>query len=247
MSGHLFALLHRSAAPRKTTQALSSGPRPLQAVVEAAVQALLTLPAETAAAAGASPQDLLLTALSVAGPTTAAPLADGILRLYERQLGSQPAASAPAAGWRAHPLSRALLSNAAAAQPLVLGAARLLATVAESSSSSPSAFAGTLSAMRPFLSFLLLDPQVAAAQPLLPGVAHSALVRVACCTPSPTAQLELLRLLVAHLPALRLTAGDGSSVQRAAAAVADVMDVLESCTEEPGRQGSAKLQSAADG
>ena len=111
------------------------------------MQALLTLPAETAAATGASPQDLLLTVLSVAGPITAAPLADGILRLSERQLGSQPAASAPAPGWRAHPLSSALLSNAAAAQPLVLGAARLSATVAESSSSSLSPFAATLSAM----------------------------------------------------------------------------------------------------
>lgn len=210
------------------------------------MQALLALPAEPAAAAGTSAQDLLLTALSVAGHTTAAPLADGILRLYECQLGSQPAASAPAAGWRANPLSRALLSNAAAAQPLVLGAARLLARAAESSSS-PSAFAATLSALRPFLSFLLLDPQLAAAQPLLPGGTHSALARVACCTPSPAAQLVLLRLLADHLPALRLTAGDPSDTQQAAAAVADVMDVLESCAEEPGRQGAAKLQSAADG
>jgi hypothetical protein len=145
-----------------------------QAVVEAAVQALLALPTQPAAAHASSQQDLLLTALSVAGPATAATLAGGILQLYERQLSSQPPAVAapllPAAAWRAHPLSRALLSNSAAAQPLVLGSARLLARAAESSGSLGELTAA-LSALRPFLSFLLLDPQLAAAQPLppLPG------------------------------------------------------------------------------
>ena len=210
--------------------------RPFQAVVEAAVQALLALPAQPVAASANSPQDLLLTALSVAGPATAATLADGILRLYERQLSSRPAITPqpqPPAAWRAHPLSRALLSNAAAAQPLVLGSARLLARAAESSGS-PAAFVATLAALRPFLSFLLLDPQLATAQPLLPSMAHSALARVACCTSCSAAQLELLGLLVAHLPALRVTAGDPSGAQQAAEAVADVMDVVESCGEEPG-------------
>ncbi|PRW05754.1 RST1 isoform X1 [Chlorella sorokiniana] len=138
-----------------------------QAVVEAAVQALLALPTQPAAAHASSQQDLLLTALSVAGPATAATLAGGILQLYERQLSSQP-------------------------------------------------------------------PALAAAQPLLPGFAHSALARVACCSPSTAAQLELLQLLVAHLPALRLTARDPGGAQQAAAAVANVMDVLESCADEPG-------------
>jgi len=200
------------------------------------VQSLLARPAEPAAVNAASPQDLLLTALSVAGPATAAPLADGILRLYERQLSSRTPTTPqpqPATAWRAHPLSRALLSNAAAAQPLVLGTARLLARAAESSGS-PAAFAATLAALRPFLSFLLLDPQLAAAQPLLPSMAHAALARVACCTTSSAAQLELLGLLVAHLPALRVAAGDPSGAQQAAVAVADVMDVVESCVEEPG-------------
>ena len=205
-------------------------------MVEAAVQALLASPDEPAAAGASSPQDLLLTALSVAGPATAAMLADGILRLYERQLSSRVPPSQqpqPAAAWRSHPLSRALLSNAAAAQPLVLGTARLLARAAQDAGGHHQ-FAATLAALRPFLSLVLLDPQLAAAQPLLPGVAHSSLARVACCTASPAAQLELLRLLVAHLSALRLVAGDASSAQQVAAAVADVMDVLESCAEEPG-------------
>ena len=98
------------------------------------MQALLALPAEPAAAGASSPQDLLSTALSVAGPATAAILADGILRLYELQLSSRAPPSQrpqPAASCRAHPLSRALLSNAAAAQSLVLAAARLLARVAD--------------------------------------------------------------------------------------------------------------------
>ena len=204
------------------------------------MQTLLALPAEAVAATASSPHDLLLTALSVAGPATAAVLADGILRLYERQLSSRQHSSQepqPATAWRAHPLNRAVLSNTAAAQPLVQGTARLLASAAEGTGSHQQ-FAGTLAALRPFLSFLLLDPQLAAAQPLLPGLVHSALARVACCAPSPTAQQELLRLLVAHLPALRLACGDPSSAQQAASAVADVMDVLESCIEEPGAAGS---------
>ena len=237
----------RGAQPRACVAAwhclttTATPPLPSQAVVEAAVQALLSLPAAGPTSGTAAPQDLLLTALAVAGPATAAPLAEGVLRLFELQLTSfvQPAVQPAAAAWRAHPLSRALLSNPAAAQPLLLGAARLLARAAERASSagsppSPPPFAATLAALRPFLSLLLLDPQLAAAQPQLPGAAHSALARVACCAPSPAAQLELLGLLAAHLPALRLAAGAPGGAQQVAAALADVMDVVESCTEEPG-------------
>ena len=209
------------------------------------MQALLQLPQPTSSTA-ASHQDLLLTALAVAGPSTAPALADGMLLLCKAQLSDSGAAhatavtaAAAAAAWRTHPLSKALLSNAAAAQPLVMGAARLLTRSAATGGgtyNAASSLPSTLAALRPFLSYVLLDPQLAAAQPLLAPQLHGALARVACCCASPAAQAELLRLLAAHLPALRPSAG-ASQQEAAAAAVADVMDVVESCTQEPGGDG----------
>lgn len=179
-------------------------------------------------------QDLLLTALSVAGSGLAAPLADGVLRLFERQvqLHSDSKQATPLA-WRSHLLSRVLLSNAAAANSLVLGVTRMLASAAQAS-----AFERVLTALRPFLSFVLLDPQLRTQLPLLPLQLQGALARLACSTGSTTAQRHLLALLVAHLPALHLaTASGGDLAQQAAAAcaaVAEVLDVVESCHEEPG-------------
>lgn len=203
------------------------------------MQALLQLPAPLPPSQS-SPQDLLLTALSVCGSGTAAVLAGGIIKLFERQLGAKSTTAPASAAPRSHPLYRALLSNPAAAQPLVLGAARLLTEAAEQEPAA--SFSRCLAALRPFLSCVLLDPQLSAAQLLLPLQLHSALARVACTCSSGAAQLELLRLLAAHLPAMLLAPGDGGGsatlgpqlAAAAAAAVAEVVEVVESCTEEPG-------------
>ena len=45
-----------------------------------------------------------------------------------------------------------------------------------------------------------------------------------------------LALLVAHLPALRLQGADSQAA--ASLAVADVLDALEACAEEPGERAS---------
>lgn len=203
------------------------------------MQALLLLDAASLPKP-AERQDLLLTALAVASPATAPPLAAGMLRPLE-QLSSGSPETAPLGAYRSHLLSKALLSNVAATQPLLLGIARLLSRAATAPDASPAPLHCLLTTLRPFLSFALLDPAVAQAQPLLPLQLHGALARVAACSPSLPAQLELLRLLVAHLPALRLSATSGSAQRQAAAAgaVGEVMDVLESCAEEPGGWATA--------
>ena len=187
--------------------------------------------------------DLLLTALAVAGSAAAPPLAAGVLALFEQQLaaGQHPPSQQQAPAPRSHPLSRALLSNAAAAQPLLLGVARLVARSAAADADAAGASAAApsldrlLPALRPFLGWALLDPGLAAAQPLLAPQLHGALARVAACAPSPPAQLRLLRLLAGYLPALRLPAdGGGAHAAAAAAAVTGLMDALEACAEEPG-------------
>lgn len=202
------------------------------------MQALLQL---GAASPPSKPErlDLLLTALAVAGGGTAPPLAAGVLSLFEQQLtaGPQKPAQQQATAPRSHPLSRALLSNAAAVQPLLLGVARLVARSAAADSSAAPPLDCLLPALRPFLGWALLDPGLAAAQPLLAPQLHAALARVAACAPSPPAQLRLLRLLAGYLPALRLPSGTGGAqAAAAAAAVADLMDALEACAEEPGEQ-----------
>ncbi|KAL4447386.1 hypothetical protein ABPG75_004605 [Micractinium tetrahymenae] len=200
------------------------------AAVEAAVQALSQ--AETKQL-GPPPQDLLLAALAVAPAATAPPLANGLLQLFARQVaadsGPTGAAPASAAVWRAHPLSKALLANPAAAQPLLLGVARLLSKAADSADGA--SLDRTLAALQPFLSLVLLDPALQLQRPALAPQLHGALARLACCVPSASAQAVLLRLLVSHLPALRLQGADSQAA--ASAAVGDVMDALESCAEEP--------------
>jgi hypothetical protein len=177
-------------------------------------------------------QDQLLTALSVAGRATASQLANGMLQLFRRQASLANFSLHTSVTWRTHPLSKALLSNAAAVQPLVLGVARMLT---RSSTQADPPFCDLLTALRPFLSCVLLDPQLAQQQPLLPTQLHGTLTRVACCTGSPAAQVELLQLLASHLPALRLLPDSGSQLEAAASgAVCDVMELLEGCTQDPG-------------
>lgn len=160
------------------------------------------------------------------------PLARGLLAVWHAG-----AAAAPE-DWRSHVLSRALQANPAAAQPLLLGVLGLLARAAASkdgvvvSDTSGANFSSTLAAVRPFLAFVLLSPEVAAQQPGLTVEAHASLARFACCARSPEAQREVLALLVALLPArqARTPAQQGAAV----AAVADILDLIESCEEEPG-------------
>ena len=226
--------------------------------------ALLPL-ASAGASAAARVQDQLLAALSTAGSHTVPVLADALLQLFEGQL--QPATpvppSSPApAGWRTHPLSKALLSSAGAGQPLVLGVARLLMRAAEAAAAAPAAvpdaavFERLLAQLRPFLSFVLLDSQLAAQHPLMPPQLRSTLARVACCTTSPAAQAQLLQFLATHLPALRLSltastvgaSAGGTSAEleaAASAAVADVMDVVESADEDPGGACEAAASASA--
>ncbi|KAL4440636.1 hypothetical protein ABPG75_003637 [Micractinium tetrahymenae] len=200
------------------------------AAVEAAVQALSQTETKQL---GAPPQDLLLAALAVAPAATAPPLANGLLQLFARQVaadsGPTGAAAASAAAWRVHLLSKALLANPAAAQPLLLGVTRLLSKAADSADgASPD---GTLAALQPFLSLVLLDPALQQQHPALAPQLHGALARLVCCILSATAQPALLHLLVSHLSALRLQGADSQAA--ASAAVGDVMDALESCAEEP--------------
>jgi hypothetical protein len=242
-----------------------------QAVVEPAVHALVQRAIRPVSTPGTAllqqltdAQDRVLVALATAGPSTAAPLVDGLLRLFEARVAQSAQQDAAAPSWRAHPLSRALLSSNAAAQPLVLGVARLLARAAAQPQQAASArilpaaapWEKVLAALRPFISIVLLEPKLAARLPLLPGQSHATLARIASCVPSAAAQLDLLALLVAYLPAMRLgsdgptAAGSPAATAQpqgaapVAQAVADVMEVLQSCDEEPGEAATFLLHLA---
>ena len=182
----------------------------------------------------------MLAALAVAPAVTAPPLADGLLELFARQVAADSARSAAApvhpATWRAHPVSKALLANPAAAQPLVQGVTRLLSRAAGAADGTP--LDHFLAALRPFLSLVLLDPALQQQHPALAPQLHGALARLACCAPSAAAQAALLGLLVSHLPALRLQGADRQAA--VSTALGDVLDALESCAEEPG--GAPPLQ-----
>lgn len=216
------------------------------AAVESSVEALIALTRPGSGGAGGGPllprheaADLLLTSLSVASTGTAPVLADGLLCLHIAGAEEGAAPTSVAAAWRAHPLARALLAHPAAAQPLALGVARALSRAAAGCEGLPR-FGALLALLRPFLSWALLDPGLQAAQPLVAPLLHSALARVACGCGSngssggegPSPQQQLLELLAAHLPAWPLATP--AQREAAAAAVADVADVLESCEEWPG-------------
>ena len=193
-----------------------------QGAVEVAVERLL----QSVRDGGVAPrdgEDHLLTALAVAEPGPAAALVQGALSLFLQQaLADGSAPSAARGQWRSHPLSRVLLAGPAAAQPLVLGVAGLLAAAAAAARPAPGAaqrqgspiaavqlaaqagFPAVLSALRPFLSYVLLDAALAEAQPHAAPALRAALVRLACGCGAPAAQAALLALLAAHLPAARL-------------------------------------------
>lgn len=194
---------------RRMRRSLSAGTLCLQAV---SAPLILTSPAADAQSCGA--------------------LTRGLLAVWHA------GATAAPGDWRSHVLSRALQANPAAAQPLLLGVLGLLARATASKDGVPASdtsggnFSSTLAAVRPFLAFVLLSPEVAAQQPGLAAEAHASLARFACCTCSAEAQREVLALLLALLPArqARTPAQQGAAV----AAVADILDLVESYEEEPG-------------
>lgn len=204
------------------------------------MQQLLRL-TSTGICSAADAEDHLLAALAVASAATAAPLTTGLLQLYQSALDSQPscrdtAEAAVSVSWRSHPLCKVLLANSTAAQPLLLGVLQWVSRVADEEASDR--FSVLLRSLEPFLTFVMLDPQLALQQPLLALQLFTALARLACSCRSQHAQLQLLRLLVARLPAFRLVAvSDLPQECVAAQALAVVMDVVETLDCEPGRQG----------
>jgi hypothetical protein len=190
---------------------------------------------ETGRLGAADAQAQLLTALSVASAATAAPLAAGAVALF------QAAPSGPLLPWRSHPLSKALLSSPAAGPELVAGVCRTVAAAAAAAAAAapPGGAAAAeglppaLAALRPFIAFVLLDPELAAQQPHLAPALRGGLVRAGCAhAAAPAAQLALLRELVRHLPAARVATAQQQMA--AEAMVGDVLDLLEACQEEPG-------------
>ncbi len=102
-----------------------------------------------------------------AGGATAAPLVDAAAALFQASAGAGAGRAAPA--WQAHPLSRLLLAQPAAAAPLLEAVTGLLAGAPRrpglGSERAGDAAAG-LHAVAPFLSFALLEPDPAGAAPL---------------------------------------------------------------------------------
>lgn len=166
----------------------------------------------------ADTEDLLLAALAVASAVTAPPLTTGLLRLFQATPPSSREAAAP---WRSHLLCKALLANAAAAQPLLLGVLKWVSRAADEAGSL------VLPRLHPFLTFVALEPRLALQQPHLSLQLLSGLARLACCCRSQDARAQLLRALVALLPALPLPSE----------AVAIIMDVVESFDGGPGGWG----------
>ena len=165
-----------------------------------------------------------------------------------RALLAHPAAPQPLALGVAR-----LLTRAAAGAPLAVGPGAVGPQHAGSKSGGIAAdsFKAVLAALQPFLSWALLDPQLHQQQPLVAPTLHASLSRVACGIAgsvaaaagvgtgssgsgagSPNPQQELLALLAAHLPAWPL--GTAAQQAAAAAAVAEVVDAVESCSDEPG-------------
>jgi hypothetical protein len=174
----------------------------------------------------ADAHSLLLTALAVAPAAAAAPLAGAAVALW----GLQPPSAAALTSCKAHPLSKALLACPAAGPELVAGACRV---VAAATAGSAAGITDRLDSLRPFIFMILLDPGATSQHPQLASSMHGGLVRtVAGGDAAPAAQHAVLRLLCSLLPALqmRTPAQQGA----AAACAADILDLIESCIEEPG-------------
>ncbi len=176
-------------------------------------------------------QSLLLTALAVASPASAAPLTSALISIWHYQLGND---SSPVS-WKSHVLSKALVASPFAGTELISSICKLLLKHAEKKKDeSFLTFNGVLSSLRPFFSFIFLDPTISTHYPQHATNLHSSLVRTAAAAGAlaPENQHAMLRMLCSFLPALQVQ----STAQQlfAESCVADIMDLLEACEIEPG-------------
>ncbi|KAK9836092.1 hypothetical protein WJX81_000611 [Elliptochloris bilobata] len=166
---------------------------------------------------------------------------------YDLLLAAVSAAGAPEAwdppAWQAHPLSKLLLAQPAVAAPLLEALARLLAGGVRLPGHTASApqdhalgHALLLRRTAPFLSFALLEPDLAGERASFRAALHSALVRLACSGASLPA---LVALLAAHMGCHAVGAPGRRSWLLGA--LDDVVDALEAA----GPQGAPHAPVAA--
>lgn len=138
-------------------------------------------------------QSLLLTALAVASSSSAAPLTSTIVSLWHYQLCSTDLKTAsPNMPWKAHTLSRTLLASPFAGAELISSICKMLNKHAASGvgkgeedktmGTYSSQFNDILSYLRPFLSFIFVDPIVSKQFSQHATNLHSSLVRTAAAS-----------------------------------------------------------------
>ncbi|KAL4520911.1 hypothetical protein Ndes2526B_g00093 [Nannochloris sp. 'desiccata'] len=185
-------------------------------------------------------QSLLLTALTVASPASAAPLTAALVSIWHFQLSRDLTnVGNPTQNmlWKSHILSKALIASPFAGIELISSICKMLSKQILASASTED-YNVVLNSLRPFLSFVFLDPTVLKQYPQHATNLHSSLVRTAAAvsrSPAPVApesQHAMLRLLCSFLPTLQVQ----STAQQlfAESCIADIMDLLESCELEPG-------------
>ena len=210
-------------------------------------------------------QSLLLAALAVASASAVSPLAAGAVALWKDSLNHHHQQEeehvhhdhhhhrSPPMVWKSHYLSKVLLACPGAGPELSAGICKLLRQTASEEEINPIKreacidFDVLLSALRPFLCFVLLEDchstspsssssSLVQQQQHLAVSLHSNLVRCAAALwQNPAAQHSLLCMLCSFLPALRVrTPGQQMAAE---AFVADVLDALEACEKEPGMGG----------
>ena len=192
-------------------------------------------------------QSLLLTALAVASPAAAVPLGSAAVSLWAIQLKSQASSSIgnsssssffPSQTWKSHFLSKAVLASPSAGPAIVSTLCKLLTRTARpGSNGSKLDYVTVISAVQPFLCYIILDPTASTQHSQqLSSTLCSSLVRMAASLESsaPHAQHAMLRMLCSFLPALQVR----TAQQQLAAEifVADVMELLESSQQEPGKE-----------
>jgi hypothetical protein len=248
------------------TTASSSPAQPLPAVSEAAILQCLCLQNGQASGIATekllefvieyridvnAAQSLLLTALAVASAATAAPLTAALVSVWHWQLSNDVARSRSTTitnqniPWKSHVLSKALLASPFAGTELISSICKILskhASVATKQENkkkiefSLNFFNGVLTSLRPFFSFVFLDPTVSKQYPQHATTLHSSLVRTvaaAAALVAPASQHAVLRMLCSFLPALQVQST--SQQLFAESCVADIMDLLEACETEPGK------------
>jgi hypothetical protein len=190
-------------------------------------------------------QSLLLTALAVASFASAAPLTSALVSIWHFQLCSVHLKNThhPTQNmiWKSHILSKALVASPFAGTALISTICKTLSTLTSASDApSQAEFKCNLNSLRPFLSFVFLDPTVSKQYPQHATNLFSSLVRTVAAAPrssagpvAPESQHAMLRMLCSFLPALQVQ----STAQQlfAESCIADIMDLLEACEIEPGK------------